>query len=192
MDALLAAPVGALLIFLLRILDVSMSIMRMLLAVRGHRGVAAVIGFLEVLLWLVAVGTALEHLDSWGHIVGYAGGFAAGNYVGVWLEGRFAMGTNVVRAVLPEVEHASGGTAGAAAAHALRESGYAVTEMHGRGRESAVEILNVVVPRKRVGEVMGIVRSHASKAFVTVEEVRSAHGGHMRPGGRKTPFLVGG
>ena len=192
MDALLAAPVGALLIFLLRILDVSMSIMRMLLAVRGHRGVAAVIGFFEVLLWLVAVGTALEHLDSWGHIGGYAGGFAAGNYVGVWLEGRFAMGTNVVRAVFPEADHASGRTLGVEAAHALRESGYAVTEMHGRGRESAVEILNIVVPRKRVGEVMGIVRSFTPAAFVTVEEVRSAHGGHVRPGGRKTPFLIGG
>ncbi len=192
MDALLAAPIGALLIFTLRILDVSMSIMRMILAVRGHRGVAAVIGFFEVLLWLVAVGTALEHLDSWLHVAGYAAGFAAGNYVGVWVEERFAMGTNVVRAVLPQVEHADGGTAGAAAAHALRESGYAVTEMHGRGRESAVEILNVVVPRKRVGEVMGIVQAYTSKAFVTVEEVRSAHGGRVRPGGRKTPFLVGG
>ena len=63
--------------------------------------------------------------------------------------------------------------------------------MHGRGRESSVEILNVVVPRKRVAEVMGIVRSFNPKAFVTVEEVRSAHGGHVRPGGRKTPFLVG-
>ena len=192
MEALLAAPIGALLIFTLRVLDVSMSIMRMILAVRGHRGVAAAIGFFEVLLWLLAVGTALQHLDSWLHIVGYAAGFAAGNYVGVWLEGRFAMGTNVVRAVFPEVEPASGGAAGAAAAHALRESGYAVTEMHGRGRESAVEILNVVVPRKRVAEVMGIVQSFKPKAFVTVEEVRAAHGGHVCPGGRKTPFLARG
>ncbi|MEP0546998.1 MAG: DUF5698 domain-containing protein [Rhodothermales bacterium] len=192
MEALLAAPIGALLIFTLRVLDVSMSIMRMILAVRGHRGVAAAIGFFEVLLWLLAVGTALQHLDSWLHIVGYAAGFAAGNYVGVWLEGRFAMGTNVVRAVFPEGEPASGSAAGAAAAHALRESGYAVTEMHGRGRESAVEILNVVVPRKRVAEVMDIVQSFKPKAFVTVEEVRAAHGGHVRPGGRKAPFLAGG
>ena len=78
MDALLAAPIGALLIFLLRIVDVSMSIMRMILAVRGHRVAAASIGFFEVLIWLVAVGAALEHLDSWLHIVGYAAGFAAG------------------------------------------------------------------------------------------------------------------
>ena len=61
MDALLAAPIGALLIFLLRIVDVSMSIMRMILAVRGHRVAAASIGFFEVLIWLVAVGAALEH-----------------------------------------------------------------------------------------------------------------------------------
>ena len=191
MEALLAAPIGALLIFLLRILDVSMSIMRMILAVRGYRGIATVIGFFEVLLWLIAVGTALQHLDSWLHIVGYAAGFATGNYVGVWLEGRFAIGISVVRAVYPHTEHAMGTTTGAAAAYSLRECGYAVTEMQGRGRESAVEILNIVVPRKRVTDVLGIVQSFEPKAFVTVEEIRATHGGYVRPGGRKLPYLMG-
>ena len=191
MEAVLAAPIGAFLIFTLRILDVSMSIVRMILAVRGHRVVAAIIGFFEVLLWLFAVGTALHHLDSWFHIVGYAAGFATGNYVGVWLEGRFAMGINAVRAVFPQVELTGGINNGPAAAHALRESGFAVTEMHGRGRESAVDILNVVVPRKQVADVMRIVQSYEPQAFVTVEEVRSTHGGYVRPGGRKFPYLVG-
>lgn len=160
----------------------------MILAVRGHRGVASMIGFVEVLIWLLAVGTALQHLDSWLHIVGYAAGFATGTYVGVWLEGRFALGTNVVRAVFLEKEEA----VGAAAANALRAAGYAVTEMHGRGRESAVEILNIVVPRKQVDEVLRILKSFEPKPFVTIEEVRAAYGGYVRPGGRKLPFLTGG
>ncbi len=191
MDALLAAPIGALLIFLLRIVDVSMSIMRMILAVRGRRSAAAAIGFFEVLIWLIAVGAALEHLDSWLHIVGYAAGFAAGNYVGVSVEARFAMGIKVVRAIFPEGKAQTGRTTGEAAAHALREAGFAVTEMRGRGRDGVVEILNVVVPRKRAAEVVGIVQEFEPKAFVTVEAVRTAHGGYMRPGGRKTPFLTG-
>jgi uncharacterized protein YebE (UPF0316 family) len=136
--------------------------MRMILAVRGHRGAAAAIGIFEVLIWLLAVGVALEHLDSWLHIVGYAAGFAAGNYVGVSLEGRIAVGIKVVRAVFPEAASPEAVSPEAvspkgeapdrrateeAAAHALREAGFAVTEMRGRGREGAVEILNLVVPR---------------------------------------------
>jgi uncharacterized protein YebE (UPF0316 family) len=190
MEALFSAPIGALLIFLLRVVDVSMAMMRMILAVRGYRGMAALIGFFEVLIWLVAVGSALKHLDSWLHVVGYAGGFAMGNYVGVWLEGRFAMGMNVVRAVCRIEVLPDGSTHAAEAARALRDEGYAVTELRGRGRESDVEILNVVVPRKRAPEVVQRVRSIDADAFVTVEEVRHTHGGYIRPGGRKTPFLV--
>lgn len=190
METLLAAPIGALIIFTLRIFDVSMSIMRMILAVRGYRSIAAFIGFFEVLLWLFAVGTALNHLDSWLHVVGYAGGFAGGNYVGVWLEGRFAMGIKVVRAVLPQMELEQGLAQSTAAADALRESGFAVTEMYGRGWKTPVEILNVVVPRKRVSDVVGIILSFEPEAFITVEEIRAAHGGYVRPGGRKLPYVT--
>lgn len=193
MDAIFAAPIGALLIFLLRVTDVSMSMMRMILAVRGHRLPAALIGFFEVLIWLVAVGSALQHVDSPLHLIGYAAGFAAGNYVGVSLEAHFALGTAVVRAVFPQGLGRGHGTA--AAVH-LREHGYAVTEMPGRGREGMVDILNVVVQRRRVDDVLHLVRDHDPEAFVTVEEVRTAHNGHLgavpyiRPAGRKMPFLT--
>lgn len=199
MDALFAAPVGALLIFSLRIIDVSMSMMRMILAVRGHRGLAAFIGFFEVLIWLFAAGHALEHLDSVWHIVGYAGGFATGNYIGVWLEGRFALGLSAVRVIFRgNSEHSSG----PAAAAWLRNRGFAVTEQEGRGRESEVDILNIVVQRKRVPEVLGILQELDPTAFVTVTEVRTASGGvlepsttvsprlFVRPGGRKIPYLT--
>lgn len=186
LDLLLAAPIGALLIFLLRLVDVSMSITRMLFAVRGYRGVAASIGFFEVLVWLLAVGTTLQHLDSVLHVIGYAAGFAMGNYVGVWLENRLAMGTSAIRAVFQTHE----GTFGPAAAERLREEGYAVTEMGGRGRESDVAILNVVVPRRRVQHVLHIVENTDPAAFVTVEDIRSMRGGYVRPAGRKLPWLV--
>lgn len=190
LDLLLSAPIGALLIFLLRMTDVAMAIMRMLVAVRGQRGMAALIGFFEVLIWLAAVGTALENLHSPLHLIGYAGGFAAGNYVGVWLEGRFALGINVVRAVF-RAQATDAAPAGATAAQILRDAGYAVTEMGGRGRESDVDILNVVVPRRQVPRVLGIVQEADPQVFVTVEEIRSMRGGHVRPAGRKMPSLVG-
>jgi uncharacterized protein YebE (UPF0316 family) len=188
-DTLFAAPIGALLIGLLRVTDVSMAMMRMLFAVRGHRGLAASIGFVEVLIWLVAVGKALEHLNSLPHLVGYAAGFAIGNYVGVWLEGRFALGVNVVHAVIRRPGLASRATV---AAQRLRGDGFAVTELEGQGLHSSVDILNVVVPRRNVPQVVKIIREEDPEAFMSVEEVRSVQGGYIRPGGRKMPFLTMG
>lgn len=190
LDPWFAAPIGALLICLLRITDVSMSIMRMILAVRGHRVVAAFIGFFEVLIWLVAVGKALEHLNSIIHVIGYAGGFAVGNYVGVWLEGRFALGVNVVRAVIRRPKGEDKAASAVRAARKLRSEGFAVTEMEGRGLRSYVDILNVVAARRSVPHVIRIIREHDPATFLSVEEVRSVEGGYLRPAGRKLPFLT--
>lgn len=189
MDALFSAPIGALLIFGLRLIDVAMAIMRMILAVRGHRGLAAVIGFIEVIIWLFAAGYALKHLDSWLHIIGYAGGFSAGTYVGVWLEGRFALGLNVVRAIIP---HKPDRDRGSQTARLLRDKGYVVTEVLGQGRESAVDILLFVVRRKEVPQILALLRQTAPDVFVSIEDVRSVQGGMLRPGGRKLPFLTRG
>ncbi len=190
LDPWFAAPIGALLICLLRITDVSMSIMRMILAVRGHRILAAAIGFFEVLIWLVAVGKALEHLNSVVHVIGYAGGFAVGNYVGIWLEGRFALGVNVVRAVIRRPGGVAKAPHAVKAARLLRTEGFAVTEIEGKGLRSYVDILNVVTPRRRVPNVIRIIREQDPTTFLSVEEVRSIEGGYIRPGGRKLPFLT--
>lgn len=192
LDLLFAAPIGALLIFLLRIVDVAMALIRMLVAVQGQRVLAAVIGFFEVLLWLVAVGQALQHLDSWLHIVGYAGGFAMGNYVGVWLEGKFALGLSVVRGVVRDAEtvHSEeAGRAGDAAAEALRGDGYTVTTIDGHGRDGRVVIINVVVPRRKVPLLIARMEALVPSVFVTVQEIRSTVGGRVRIGGRKQPVL---
>jgi uncharacterized protein YebE (UPF0316 family) len=191
LDLLFAAPLGALLIFMLRVADVSMAMMRMLLAVRGHRVLAAAIGFVEVLIWLVAVGKTIEYMHSIAHVIGYAGGFAAGNYVGIWLEERFALGTNVVHAV---IRRAAGDVSKAPraldAAHRLRAEGFAVTELEGLGLHSSVDILNVVVARRNASQVVGIIREADSAAFLSIEEVRSVEGGYVPPAARKMPSFL--
>jgi len=184
MEALLASPIGALMIFGLRIVDVSMGTVRMIIGVRGYRVQAAVIGFFEILIWLFAVGAALQQLTSVFHIVGYAGGFAAGNFIGIWLESRFALGTNVVRATYRRAGEEGSPSAARRAATALRDSGFAVTELEGHGRQHPVRILNVVAERKRVDDVIRIMQAHDPDAFVTVEEVRSTRGGYFRPAPR--------
>ena len=133
MDALFALPYGPVLIFALRIVDVSMGTLGIMITVRGRRGLAAAIGFLEVLIWIVAVGHALQHLDSVYHVVAYAGGFAIGNYVGIVVENTLALGTVVVRAIIPD--ETDGATA-----RVLREQGYVVTELEGRGRHGPVDV----------------------------------------------------
>ena len=99
LEALFAGPFGPLVIFGLRIVDVSMSTVRIVLSVRGHKKIVPLIGFFEVMIWVLAVGNAIRFLDSPWHLLGYGAGFATGNMVGLWIEEQLAIGYATIRVV---------------------------------------------------------------------------------------------
>jgi uncharacterized protein YebE (UPF0316 family) len=170
-DALFASPWGALLIFFLRIIDVSCDTMRVIFAIRGKRAIAAALGFVQALVWIFAVANAVKHLNSVLHVLGYAGGYAMGTYIGVSLERAIAYGVATVRIVTKR--------AGLGIAAALREQGYGVTESHGVGRDGAVDVLNSVVQRRHLEDVLAVVTAMDDEAFVTVDEPRVLLGGSI-------------
>jgi uncharacterized protein YebE (UPF0316 family) len=170
-DALFASPWGALLIFFLRIIDVSCDTMRVIFAIRGKRAIAAALGFVQALVWIFAVANAVKHLNSVLHVLGYAGGYAMGTYIGVSLERAIAYGVATVRIVTKR--------AGLGIAAALREQGYGVTESHGVGRDGAVDVLNSVVQRRHLDDVLAVVTAMDDEAFVTVDEPRVLLGGSI-------------
>lgn len=179
-DLLFASPWGALLIFLLRIIDVSLDTMRVIFAIRGRRELAAVLGFCMAMVWIFAVGNAVKHVDSVLHILGYAGGYATGTFVGITIERLVAYGIAMVRII-----SAHGGVE---IAQALRERGYGVTEIAGYGREGRVEVLFAAVQRSHLDDVMEIVNTWDDAAFVTVEEPKDMRGGRLRT--REWPVMT--
>jgi uncharacterized protein YebE (UPF0316 family) len=179
MNTLFALPWGPLIIFGLRIIDVSLDTLRVLFAVRGARWVASILGFFQALIWLFAVGNAMKHLDSWWHILGYAGGFATGTLVGVMIEQYLAYGLATVHVVSRH--------GGVEIAEAMRELGFGVTEVPGYGRDGGVELVQTVVQRQHLDEIAKIVERWDPDAFVTVEEPRILRGGSI-VGRRKMNF----
>jgi uncharacterized protein YebE (UPF0316 family) len=168
---LFAGPIGPLAIFALRVVDVAMATTRTLLAMRGARVAVPVIGFFEALIWVLAVGTAITHLDSPLHVLGYAAGFATGTVVGLWLEEKLALGLASFHIVSRH--------SGIEVAEALRDRGFGCTEFLGQGREGRVEVLNAVVRRRYIRDVLAIVDGLDPDAFVSVEEPRTVRRGWM-------------
>ncbi|HEX7090908.1 MAG TPA: DUF2179 domain-containing protein [Longimicrobiales bacterium] len=183
LDPLFSGPWGPLLIFCLRIFDVSISTIRVLLAVRSHRMAVPVLGFFEVSVWIIAVGSAIRNLESIWHVLGYAGGFAAGNFVGLWIEEKLAFGYATVRIVSTH--------GGVELAEALRDRGFGVTEFSGHGREGPVEVVYTVLRRRDVPQIFEEVERWDPQAFVTVEEPRQVRSG-WRPARRRRPLVRAG
>lgn len=177
LQEIVASPFGPLAVFLLRVTDVSMATLRMLLIIRGRRFLAPLIGFFEILIWVTAIGIVVQHLNSPLHVVGYAAGFASGSFLGLMLEERLALGLATIRTMVR-----SGGPELSAE---LREAGFGVTEMVGRGKEGAVEVLYSVLPRRRVAEALKIINAGAPDSFVVVDEPRGVHRGWLYPAKKK-------
>ena len=174
---LLSSPWGPIFIFFLRITDVSMATVRVVLIVRGAKLLVPIIGFFEVSIWIFAVGAVVSHLSSPWHLLGYAGGFATGNWVGMMIEERLAFGVATVQTIVKEQ--------GGLLAGLLRERGFAVTEMDARGRTGPVCHLYSAIPRKRVAAYLDAVDDGAPDAFVIVEEPRAVRQGWMFPAKKK-------
>lgn len=152
------------LIFVLRVCDVSLGTIRVVMVTRGMRLPASLIGFVEVLIWITASGSVILNLASPIHLVAYAGGFGTGTWVGMWLEEKIPMGTATVQAFC------RGQDSGVSAA--LRAMGLHVTEVDGEGMEGPVDVVSTVVPRRVVPIVVDIIEQHDPDAFIAVYEAR--------------------
>jgi uncharacterized protein YebE (UPF0316 family) len=177
LQELVSGPLGPLVVFCLRVTDVSMATVRMLLIMRNRRVLAPVIGFFEILIWVTAIGIVVQHLQSPFHVIGYAAGFATGNFVGLFLEERLALGVATIQTVVR-----SGGPELSAT---LRSAGFGVTEMIGRGRDGTVEILYSVLPRRQVSRFLTLVDDGAPDSFVVVDEPRRVRRGWQFPSKKK-------
>lgn len=166
------AFLGALVIFSLRVADMSMDTLRMLFVVRGRKLLAWVLGFFQSIIFVVAITSVLAHLGNVLNIIGYAAGFATGNVVGMLIEERLALGFIQISIIS---SHRS-----AAVAESLRASGYAVTEISARGKDGMVGLLNASVQRKEVDHLQTIVRNCDREAFITAEDVRPIRRGYWR------------
>jgi uncharacterized protein YebE (UPF0316 family) len=162
----------ALLIFFLRVADMSLDTIRVLFVVRGKKAITWVLGFFQSLIFVVAISSVLTELDNILNVVGYATGFATGNLVGMIIEQRLAIGHILVTII--------SSNRGAFIAERLRAGGYAVTEIAGRGRNGTVFELHASVQRKDVPNVETIVLEADPQAFITAEDVRPVRRGFWR------------
>lgn len=164
---------GATLIFLARVVNVAMATVRMLLSMRGQKGLAVVIGFFESMIFVLAIGQVLQNIGNIWNLLGYCGGFAVGTLVGMEIEERLALGYVTVRIMSRQN--------GDEITQALRQGGYGVTESIGRGMVGKVCIIDTVIKRKDIPTVTDLINRADDRAFITIEDASRVHRGYIQP-----------
>lgn len=154
------------LIFLARICDVTIGTARIIFVARGYRFLAPLMGFFEVLIWLITIGRVMQNLDNVYCYIAYAGGFAAGNFVGISIEKRIALGMLMIRVITKDDA--------SALAEDLRASGYGVTSVPAEGKTGRVNLLLSIIRRSDLEDVLKRLEEFNPAAFYTVEDVRQS------------------
>jgi uncharacterized protein YebE (UPF0316 family) len=156
-------------IFLARICDVSLDTLRIIYVSRGLKLLAALIGFFEVLIWLIAISQIISNLSNPVLYIAYACGFAMGNYIGILIEEKMAIGTVVIRIITQKDA--------TQLIEVLKTDGYGVTHADAQGALGPVKIIFTIVKRKDISSVLEIIRKFNPQAFYTIEDIRSVRQG---------------
>lgn len=157
------------LIFLARLLDVSMATVRHILANKGMREAVPIIGFFEVLIWLVAITQVMQNLNNIASYLGWAFGFSAGTYLGIVIEEKLALGYQIVRIFTQE--------SSPDIPDILRKQHFGVTTVAARGARGPVDLVFVVTRRSRLPLLLNTLKTHAPNLFFTIEDVRKVDAG---------------
>jgi len=153
-----------LLIFFARVCDVSLGTIRIIFISKGIKYLAPLIGFFEILIWLLAIGQIMSNLTNVYYYFFYAGGFATGNFVGILLDEKLSIGTVGIRIITKKDAKKLVET--------LKEHKYGISVVDGEGVSGKIKIIFTVTPRQNISEVINIVKRFNPGAFYSIEDIR--------------------
>jgi uncharacterized protein YebE (UPF0316 family) len=158
-----------LLIFFSRVCDVSLGTLRHVFISKGYRSIVPLLGFFEVLIWIIVVAQVMKNLNNVACYFAFAGGFAAGTYVGMFIEERLALGLQVIRII---TNHNCDELV-----HSLVDHHHGLTIVNGEGSQGPVKMIFTIIKRKNVRDVVQLIRQHNPSAFYSIEDIKNAKKG---------------
>lgn len=166
LDPLVIFPI---LIFMARVADVTFGTIRIISVARRRKSIAPIFAFFEIIIWLFAISQIMQNLTNIAYYLAYAFGYATGNFVGVWIEEKMAIGKVIIRIITRKnaselVDH-------------LRSMGYGVTNFNGEGSSGPVKLIYLAIDRNCIRDIVKMIKEFNPKAFFSIEEVSQENAG---------------
>lgn len=162
----------SLLIFVGRIIDVSLGTIRVNMIIRRKKTMAAIIGFFEVGIFIAIIVRIIQEIDNIYGILSYAGGFAVGTVIGIIISEKLSkdlISTNII-----SNEH------GEDLKILLKDDGYGFTCYKGTGVNGEVEVINVICSQNSVKKLNSLIHASDPKAFIASYMLDKIRGGFIR------------
>ncbi|MGE3807575.1 MAG: DUF2179 domain-containing protein, partial [Gemmataceae bacterium] len=154
------------LIFLGELFVVTLGTIRIIFISRGMKLLAPLLGFFEITIWLFAITQVMQNLNDPGCFIAFAAGFTIGNFFGILIEKKLAIGSVLVRIITRRDA--------ADLIDRLRQADYGVTVVEAAGSTGPVKIIFTIIKRKDIDSVIALVKQFNPKAFYSIDDLQSA------------------
>ena len=161
------------LIFIARIADVALGTLRIIFISKGKKHISPFLGFIEMIIWILAITRIFENLNNWACYLAFAAGFATGNFVGIVVEERIALGVELIR-IITRKEATD-------LIQTLRQRGYGLTYINANGSQGEVGIIYSIIKRTDLKEFVEFMKKFNPNAFYTIEDIRFVNREVFRP-----------
>jgi len=171
----LSGPVLYIVIFCAKIVEVTISTIRIVYINKGEKLIGSILAFIEILIWLIVVSSVLTNIaEDPIKVFVYAAAFSLGNYIGVTIESKIAVGLASIQVVVDDV-------AGEKLSDLLREQSFGVTIIEGRGKnDNKKDLLFIQLKRKRIPEAVKLIKENTPTAYISVNDIKSMMGGFVK------------
>jgi uncharacterized protein YebE (UPF0316 family) len=158
-----------LIIFLARTIDTSLGTLRIVMISRGNRKAVRLVGFVEVLLWVIAIGQIIQNLNNWAGYLAWALGFTLGSVIGFEIEDRLALGKHQLRIITSQPIDSF--------LSALKKLNQGFTVFDGMGATGPVKQIFLILNRQNNEEITALVNEHIPTSFCSVSDVMATDSG---------------
>lgn len=152
------------LIFLARIIDVTIGTIRIIMVSKGLKTLAPILGFFEIFIWILAISRIMQNLDNFLCYITYAAGFAMGNYVGMKIEEKMALGILLIRIITQKDANQL--------IKSFQHDGYGTTILDAKGANERVHVIYTIIKRVELKKVVHLINEFNPKAFYSIEDLR--------------------
>ena len=156
-----------------KIIEITIQSLKTCMMVKGQRLKAAMLGFVECMIWGLVISTIISTLgDNLFLLLFYCVGYATGLFLGSTIEGKIALGTSNLQLI------ANDESTKLIIAY-LRENKRGYTVFGGQGSTDKMNMILIVLPRKDMKRELREMRKLCNgHVFVVASDVSKYAGGY--------------
>lgn len=160
-----------LLVFIAKVVEVTLTTLRIIIVQRGFKLPGAVLSFIEVLIWVFVASQVVKDVAT-APLLGitYALGYAVGVYVGAFVEKKLAFGRVMLNVIIPLESEEVVSTY-------IRNQKIGLTTIEAKGANSDKLVLMLYTNRKNIDELKQSIMNLEPTALIAENDVVTVQGG---------------